>query len=515
MKSFFHAVVSTGLVMASASSAAAQPTINNNFVAQVTLSQQRETGLQLLNQSPILFARNGSQAATVYVWHEGQMRRADFTNPDTSVEQVFQYWNSPPSPTCSPTITLSAPTQFNYSPATDTCTQTALTQPYRGLFDFVPSLGQNGTCSVNTPSGSPIGARSGSFWRNQPTGLGMCANGNTPIAVRWGALKANPSPDLPGPDYEMYFDFGFTPGVPDPSNFCLPTACATTAPTHDSVVLGAAPKLAKVTIRKGASSASKTLRVRVGNGAPGEKPGHTIQLTVGGDCPDGTVVGVPDFDKAAAGSPDTAVVAGGRPRTARVSLHIDSAAFTTFNAKSPRRCTLIFTAKTVEPTTWFEPTPENNTIAVELNVTDKNDPGQSTKHESVLQSIAPVRVGLSRGKASRTKGTKVTVVNADILPTPEKPGDVITVTASDGDCPTGTVGMVDFKGQNSVTLAGGAKESGQLALTIDAAAFTSPSAASPARCTAELTATGPSVTDPDVTNNRTKLVINVVDKNDF
>ncbi len=503
-------------------------------MAQVTLSQQRETGLQLFDQSPILFARNGSQTATVYAWHTGQMLRADFTNPDTSVEQVFQYWTSPPSPSCSPMITLSAPTQFNYFPATDTCTQTALTQPYpaSGFFGFAANLQQFGTCTVSIPGGS----RSGSLWGDQTSAQRLCANGNTPIAIRWNALAANPNPD---PDYEMNIPFTpalpahmyfntFTPGVPAPQNFCLPAACQTAAPTHDTVVLGVVPRLAapvKVTIREGASSASKTLRVRVANGDPREKPGHTIQLTVGGDCPDGTVVGVPDFGDHAAGSPDTTVVAGGRRRTARVTLNVDSAAFTTFNAKAPRRCTLIFDAKTVEPATWFEPTPANNTVSVELNVIDENDPGQSATHETVMQSIAPVRVGLLRGKTSRTKGANVKVVNADILPTAEKPGDTITVTANDGDCPSGTVGMVDYDGQNSVTVKGGARKSGKLALTIDAAAFASAGAASPARCTAELTATGPSthgpgsggdgIPDPDATNNRTKLVIDVVDKNDF
>ena len=51
-------------------------------------------------------------------------------------------------------------------------------------------------------------------------------------------------------------------------------------------------------------------------------------------------------------------------------------------------------------------------------------------------------------------------------------------------------------------------------MTIGAAAFTAGNAKSPARCTAEITVAGPGG-DSDASNDITKLVIDVTDRNDF
>lgn len=493
----------------------AGPNLNNNFTAGVALSGgERETLLQLLDQSNMVFARSGATTAKVYHWDTGGMIRVDFTNPDSSTEQVYQIWAGG-LPACSlPLVLPTAGVQYHYSSATDTCTQTALTvpRPSVGFFHNIVTQGTNqGSCH-----GGPNN-NLGTKWHYQAplgsdiTATDVCVGSDnaTPLYMTWAPFGA-----------DMQFDT-FTAGVPAPALFCVPAACAGTPETHDTVVLPAAPL--NVTIPAGKSAVSKTLRVRVRNAdiLPNpEKPGHTIQLVANGDCPAGTIVGLPDFGKAAAGPSDTVVVAGGTTRTAKVSLHIDRAAFTTFNGKAPARCTLVFTATTVSPASWFEPTLENNSVTVELNVNDKNDPAQSTTHESLIRSIAPATVTLKVGTTSKIKNVTPVVGNADILPTAEDPGDLITLTANDGDCPTGTVGIADYDhktpgAQNFVTVKGGKRKAGTLPLTINASAFTTANAKSRSRCTALLTATGPSSPDPDPSNNATKLVIDVTDRNDF
>lgn len=163
-----------------------------------------------------------------------------------------------------------------------------------------------------------------------------------------------------------------------------------------------------------------------------------------------------------------------------------------------------------------DPTPANNILPVELNVIDHNDPDQAAVHESFVKSAEGVTVSVARGRTTAVSTRRVTVGNADAN---ETPGDAITVTASDGTCPLGTVGVADFDpgtpaAQNTVTVGGGVVKTGLLPLTINGAAFTTVNNRSPARCTAVISASSAGA-GTDASNNTTKLVIDVVDKNDF
>ncbi|MBI1818527.1 MAG: hypothetical protein HYR72_26380 [Deltaproteobacteria bacterium] len=294
----------------------------------------------------------------------------------------------------------------------------------------------------------------------------------------------------------------------------VPTATPTAVPTHDSVVVARGPLA--VTIPLGQTSRDVLLTVTVRNAdvlPTTEVRGHVIQLSAGdGTCPTGTVAGLPDFDAAAPGGQDAIVVAGGATKVARVPVHVSQGSFTTFNHVAPHRCTLLLSASTVVPGN-VDPTPGNNVLSIELNVIDRNDPEQSVQHESVIKSVLPILVTIARGRASATRSALPTVVNADILP--RDVGDAITVTASDGDCPVGTVGLPRMDGTTNVaTLDGGRTKRGTLPLTITASGFATANAKSPARCTATLTATGPGG-DTDASNNNTTLVIDVIDRNDF
>jgi hypothetical protein len=291
---------------------------------------------------------------------------------------------------------------------------------------------------------------------------------------------------------------------------------------HDSVVLPVAPKTLTIAAGETEVTAKLSVKVRSADILPAkERPGHTIELTVPAtDCPAGTIAGAPDFDAKTPGAQSTVLLAGGTTKTAVVPLYVSSAAFTTFNRKAPNRCTVTLQAATIDPPGSVDPTPENNSVTVELNIIDKNDPELTATHESVLKSRKPVTVTLAKGKSTVAKNVTLSVVNADYLPTPENPGHDITVEVQPGDCPSGALGDADFDSrtagaQHTVTVKGGATKSGTVQLTINAAAFATTNGRSPTRCTAIVTAVGPTQPDPEPTNNRTRLVIDVVDKNDF
>jgi hypothetical protein len=274
-----------------------------------------------------------------------------------------------------------------------------------------------------------------------------------------------------------------------------------------------------VTIPNGQAVVTKTLRVTVRNAdivPVHERPGHTIQLLANeGTCPPGTIARLPDFDTRTAGSQDSVLLAGGRIKRAAVPLIIRRDAFTGSGSRAPYRCTLTFTARTVDPAINSDPAPSNNQTTMELNVTDQNDPPPPLAPEVFVNSLAPVRVVIANPVFTVLQNVNMSVGNA----TAQIVSNQIAVTSADGSCPAGTVNMVDFDPftpgvQNAVNVASGSTRIGSLALTINAAAFKTLNLRSPARCTVMLAASGPSG-DTDATNNSTRLVIEVIDRNDF
>lgn len=297
------------------------------------------------------------------------------------------------------------------------------------------------------------------------------------------------------------------------------TLSPTTPPTsmHDTVIV--APRPLKVRIGSGDTFTAATLKVNVRNTdilPAAEVPGHVAQLVAGdGSCPPGTVAGLPDFDRAQPGAQDTVMIAGGRAATAVIPLSISSAAFTSVNLDSPARCALLLSADVVVAGN-ADPSPANNAVVVEINVTDANDPEQTAVHQSQVVSAAAARVKIRSGDASVSKPVKVKVGNGDAVDTA---GHAVTLVASDGDCPPGTVGAIDFDrsapgAQALAAVSGAGTRSGLLMVTIQAADVFSPNPKAPARCTARVQASGPSG-DLDASNDESSLVIDIVDQNDF
>ena len=306
-------------------------------------------------------------------------------------------------------------------------------------------------------------------------------------------------------DEDGYFDRDELDAGSDPANALSVPA---SGQTGDAVVRALQP--VRVTIRRGNAFVLRTVRVSVENPAAGTQ---TIKLVAGdGDCPAGTIAGSPDFGL----GQDSVVVAAGGRKAAKVPLLVSNTVFSTFNRKSPHRCTLAFTANVVSAGAAVDPTPDNNVAPLELSVIDRNDPEQTQLHETFVDSLRPIRVTVRRGGGPLARSRRVAVANADIG---ETAGHLVSVSVSDGDCPPGAVGMADFDpsalgSQTSVIVTGGRHKGGKLQLTIDPVAFTSTAAKSPARCTAEVSAVGPPG-DSDASNNLSKLVIDVVDRNDF
>jgi len=285
------------------------------------------------------------------------------------------------------------------------------------------------------------------------------------------------------------------------------------APQHDSVV---APRAAlQITIPKDQTVVTKQLRVAVRNAdilPSKESPGHVIRLVVtDGTCPPGTVAGLADFDGRTPGAQDNVLLAGGMAKIGRVPLSISRASFATFNHLAPARCNLQVTASALVVGN-VDPTPANNVLPVELNVIDRNDAEITTTHESVLSSVRPVKLNIAKRSPTMSahKTVSVKLVNADLG---ESPGDGLTLSASQGNCPAGTV-TVDAPATQ--TVAGGAVGSrAKLTVNVTGAGFSAKNAKSPARCTAVLTVAGSSNPDTDPSNNSTNLVIDVNDRADY
>src|SRR5262249_45445066 len=143
---------------------------------------------------------------------------------------------------------------------------------------------------------------------------------------------------------------------------------------------------------------------------------------------------------------------------------------------------------------------------VELNVIDLNDPDQMSVHQTFMGSAAPARLKLGKGSLSSTRTVSVKAGNADVA---DAAGHGGTVTASNGSCPMGTVGQVDFDsgalGAQTLAAVGAAgTETGKAPVTVNASAFFSPNKRAPARCVLQFTGAGPSG-DLDASNNTTQM----------
>lgn len=308
---------------------------------------------------------------------------------------------------------------------------------------------------------------------------------------------------------------GTSTPTPTPTAAAMDTPSPTGTPTftpathHDSVILPIKPIL--ISIPAGSQEIQRSLRIKVSNAdiSPNrESPGHNVRLTaVSSDCPGSTIDGAPDFDTRSAGDQDQRLIAGGMAKRATLRLRLRADEFTSHNPNAPQRCSITLIAATELPGDE-DPTPANNRIEVEINVLDGNDLASTAVHESTIDSLAPLKLTIRAGRASATKTARVLLGNAD-----SNDSHAVALAVTGGDCPAGTVSVA----AGPVTIGAGNKLTAELALTPSAGAFHNPSRKSPHRCTAEITASTDvdGNSEPDESNNISRLVIDVDDRNDY
>lgn len=266
------------------------------------------------------------------------------------------------------------------------------------------------------------------------------------------------------------------------------------------------------------ASVRKQVKVKVANAdllPVAELDGHPIQLLVHpGTCPAGLTVGAPDFDLRTPGAQDTVSMRGGRVKKAVLTIEARSDMFTSFNRITPVRCTLILEVRSTLAGS-ADPSPSNNSVPLEINVVDRNDPDQAQLYESAIDSAEATSLSLGRGRVSLARTGHPRLLNGNLTAVAPH---AIAVTATT-DCPANMVGALDFDSQtpgdqNIGAVSPGARLSGALPLTARAADVYVRSKRSPYRCSVVLTATGPSG-DSDATNNVTTMVVDVYDRNDY
>jgi len=223
----------------------------------------------------------------------------------------------------------------------------------------------------------------------------------------------------------------------------------------------------------------------------------------------------PDFEPRVPGIQDTVQLAAGRAGEARVELAFAAGAFPSGDWLAPVRCAVRITANTVLPGN-VDPAPWNNIVDLEISVADRNENSPKAVHESSVDPIVPMRVKIHRGDASSVRTVRVRVRNADVA---DPAGHRVIVSSDAGDCTGASLADPDFDPatpgiQNWVVVPARGAAVGRAELVAISRMVTSGSRESPSRCTAWFAAVGPGG-DSLPTNDRARVVVDVVDFNDF
>jgi hypothetical protein len=188
------------------------------------------------------------------------------------------------------------------------------------------------------------------------------------------ALHACDPSALPSPTASATASFTAT-ATPTEPPAASPTATATATPSasatptlaaHDVAAIGRKPL--RVSVRTGATSASKRLRVKVRNDDASGEIG--IRLSAAG-CGAVTAVSI-DFDRRLAGEQDVAVVRAGKTRAALVTVTVAANAIDTPDRTMSMPCPLTVTAE-AQPTGGSDPQPLDNSAVIDLLLMDRND----------------------------------------------------------------------------------------------------------------------------------------------
>lgn len=273
----------------------------------------------------------------------------------------------------------------------------------------------------------------------------------------------------------------------------------------------AAVKPQRLDIAPGRPSASRSFTVVVRNGNQRTVPGPgygplTVQLAASAvDCPAGTTLGAPDFDRAAAGSQPAVTLEQGHAARATVTVTVQAADVSTPSSRAPLRCRLLVAAAVTAPAGNVDPRQTNDSTIVELDVVDRNDIAAAPPTEVVAATLKPLRLTLPGPGKRRALSVRLRLRNAATTPV------LATLSGDDGDCPVGTLAGMDADGktpgvQASVTLAAERNATAHVALDVHSPLWSTAGGKSPARCTLHVRVQAP-VADAEPSNDEVALVL--------
>lgn len=233
------------------------------------------------------------------------------------------------------------------------------------------------------------------------------------------------------------------------------------------------------------------------------------------ECPF-VVASAIDADAVLSGNQTETMILAGKSKKAKVTLTLGANSVATFGRKAPSRCRVRFEARVDVESGIEDRTLENNQAVFELNVTDRNDPEQTGYPELLVRSAASIGLSIPRNAGEVRKVVRGLVVNGDYLSQSAHPIRLSAGSSCSGlaiesvQCQTG--GPADV-----VNVPGGQTKSCKITLRATASLVSTPESKSPRRCTVTLEAVGPDGPEAaplDPSNNRTEMIVDIVDRND-
>ncbi len=287
---------------------------------------------------------------------------------------------------------------------------------------------------------------------------------------------------------------------------------------HDSVI--ELKKVSEFRIGPRENEAEGKISVSVKNvdiiPAP-EEDGHEVWVEVDEwNCEKEAIVGRFLFDsgtKAVAPTEHIKARAGKEGRMATLHLKFERGQFA---GEGIHRCSMTVSAHGPIPEN-VDPTPNNNSIQIQVDVVIEPAAKRADGRGAYMESPDDTYVG--RAKTLRALLQRGAVKSARVAVVVGNTGATTAtafVGATDGDCPTGTVGVLRFNGveTDTVVVGSGRRARGWLSVTLDPAQFLVTNRMSPARCVAEIHVSGSNGETAD-SNDSTILVIDVIDASDY
>lgn len=297
-----------------------------------------------------------------------------------------------------------------------------------------------------------------------------------------------------------------------------PTATSTATPTptatplsHDAVLLPVAPR--NIRIPAGATApVTKKFAVRVRNVDAKSAAAQNFTVSIAGTtCPSGVVFAGPDFDPKTAGVQSTITLNPQQTKPAVVEVSVDRTTITSLKPNLPFRCVVELHAD-ADVMGNTDPSPSNNNVPVELNFFDLGDPAQATPGEAWLARAPATTMVIPSAQLTKTLKKPVVVANGDTMEA------ALGVNVDLSACPWLTA-LVDMVPKTAVTepnvnVAPGKTKAGAIAWSADGSLVNTPNPKAPLRCVATVAVDGPASPDPEPSNDETKVIIDVLDRND-